>query len=131
MPRREPSSLSEAIVDTLLEGGQYRFVTSCVGCDDGQKIRDMVETSQDVSYEEFMRNVDLNDLLMMTPAGMYKWSPQLLRRAGLSPEDVEAYKAQRSNLRLRDDWAVHFHKSTFEGSPCYYMDHSRIEYIFC
>jgi len=131
MARRSPSTLSESIVDALLEGGQYRFVTSCVGCGDGQKIMDMVEVSRDVSYAEFMRNVDLNDLLTMTPAGMYRWSPQTLRKAGLSGDEVEAYQAQRADLKLRDDWAVHFHKSTYEGRPCYYMDHSRIEYIFC
>jgi len=69
--------------------------------------------------------------LTMTPAGMYHWTRRMLLLAGLSPEDIEAYQQQRTDLKLRADWAVSYHKGVFEGRPCYYMDHSRIEYIFC
>jgi len=131
MPVVTPSALSEAIVDILLEAGPYRFVTNCMGCDSGEKIRKMVDSATEVTYDEFMRHVDLNDLLTMTPASMYAWSPQALKRAQFSSEDAEAYRSQRSNLRMRDDWAISFHKGKFEGRPCYYLDHSRIDYIFC
>jgi hypothetical protein len=33
-------------------------------------------------------------------------------------------------LKLKDDWAVRFYKSTYNGRPCVYMAHSAIEYIW-
>ena len=38
--------------------------------------------------------------------------------------------SERGGLRLKDDWHVGYFKSTYDGKPCYYIDHSRIEYIF-
>ena len=31
---------------------------------------------------------------------------------------------------IKNDWAVRFYKSKFKGKPCYYVDHSAIEYIW-
>jgi hypothetical protein len=33
-------------------------------------------------------------------------------------------------LSLATDYAVSFHKGSFRGVPCYYIDHSAIEHIF-
>lgn len=31
---------------------------------------------------------------------------------------------------LRKDWHVHFYKSKYKGKPCYFLDHSCIEYVY-
>jgi hypothetical protein len=33
-------------------------------------------------------------------------------------------------LSLKKDWAVSYYKSTYDGRPCVYMDHSAIEHIW-
>ena len=33
-------------------------------------------------------------------------------------------------LHLKDDWAVHFYRSRYDGAPCYYIEHSLIEHIW-
>jgi hypothetical protein len=34
------------------------------------------------------------------------------------------------DLQLRNDRHVRYYRSTFDGQPCYYAQHSAIEYIF-
>lgn len=33
-------------------------------------------------------------------------------------------------LHLKDDWAVSYHKSTYQNRACFYIRHSAIEYIW-
>ena len=33
-------------------------------------------------------------------------------------------------LHLKDDWAVRFYRSRYNGMPCYYIDHSSIDHIW-
>lgn len=33
-------------------------------------------------------------------------------------------------LTLASDWHVSFHRSQYESQPCYYCNHSAIEYVF-
>lgn len=33
-------------------------------------------------------------------------------------------------LKLKNDWAVSFYRSEYDGRPCVYMSHSAIEYIW-
>ena len=37
---------------------------------------------------------------------------------------------ERGGLRLANDYAVSFFKSIYDGVPCYFIEHSRIEYIW-
>jgi hypothetical protein len=37
---------------------------------------------------------------------------------------------ERGGLRIKNDYAVSFHKSVYDGQPCYYICQSAIEYIF-
>ena len=36
----------------------------------------------------------------------------------------------KKGLHLKDDWAVHFYKSRYDGVPCYYIEHSSIEHVW-
>ncbi len=31
---------------------------------------------------------------------------------------------------LREDWHVRFYKSKYKGKPCYFLEHSAIEYVY-
>lgn len=68
----------------------------------------MVDRARDISYETFMRQCDCADLV----------------------ENMGYATGREVGLHLKDDWHVSYHKSTFQGMPCYYMRHSAIEYVF-
>lgn len=53
----------------------------------------------------------------------------------VEPKDLEKLQLSLSyqpddKLNLFTDWAVSFHRSKLYGKRCYYVQHSRIEYIF-
>ena len=70
-------------------------------CED---ITEMVDNAREVTYRTVAKHCDLSDF-----KDMYEGSPY---------------------LTLANDYAVSFHKSTFKGQPCYYIDHSCIEHVF-
>jgi 8-oxo-dGTP pyrophosphatase MutT (NUDIX family) len=114
------------IMQTMREAGptdltesklhRYRYACNCVSgphgrAGDGRAIHEMTDIASDITYEQFVRAVDINDLRNIF--GMYNWS-----------------RRDTGQLRMRDDYAVSFHRSRWRGIPCIYVDHSRIEYIF-
>jgi hypothetical protein len=88
--------------------GDYYYKISCVSAN-GDDINDMVDEATDVSY----------GLLKKHCTGLRGWELS----AGYRPDGSKG-------LTLRNDWAVSFHKSTYRGKPCYYIDHSSIEYVW-
>lgn len=104
--------------------GGYRYETCCVNADGGD-ISDMVDSAVDVTYEEFMRNVPLDQIFASGIGYGYDWPPAKLIVAGIDPHEVG-----RQGLTLKKDWHVSYHKSTYQGRPCYFMCHSAIEYVF-
>lgn len=86
----------------------YRYLTNCISAD-GESIADMVDQEQQVTWDEFTRHVPLSDLEDMFP--QYSWHGE-------------------RGLLLKDDWAVSFWKSKYQGRDCYFMNHSAIEYIW-
>lgn len=85
----------------------YTYETCCVHST-AEKIGAMTEQARPVTFRTFARHC----------AGLLEWAHAMLYSVG--PE---------KGLHLKDDWAVHFHKSVYDGKRCYYIDHSRIEYI--
>lgn len=85
----------------------YRYETNCVNSD-ACSINDMVERARRISSRTFRS--ELGQVL-------YHWLETLL-----------GY--ERCAVRLDRDYAVTFHRSTYRGKPCVYVEHSRIEYIF-
>ena len=83
---------------------KYEYLTCCVNST-AQLIDAMVDAARTITYKTFIHRVNI---------------------------DVGAfgYVKHGKGLKLCNDWAVSFHKSNYNGTPCYYMQHSAIEYIF-
>ena len=87
----------------------YQYETSCVNST-AAKINAMVDRAREITYQTFVRYVDLEELKLFQG---YTWGP-----------------GRKDGLRLKDDWAVRYYRSRYAGRKCVYMDHSSIEYIF-
>ena len=86
---------------------KYQFITSCVNST-AELIDNMVDSAIDITYRTFIQYVDIQELSEMFGYVMNS----------------------RNGLTLKKDWAVSYHRSTYDGQPCYYLRHSAIEYIF-
>jgi hypothetical protein len=91
------------------------FYMSCVGCprhlvDD---LINMIDANIAITYNTFIKHVDRDELREMEKAMGYDTMPW-----------------ERRGLRLKNDWAVSYHRSTFKGKQVYYFRHSGIEYLF-
>ena len=84
------------------------YETCCVNSD-AESIEAMTDAALEGSFKTFRRRCDTTE-----------WE----RRQGY---DVGH---ERGGLRLRRDWHVSYHRSTYQGRPCYYAVHSAIEHIF-
>ena len=80
------------------------YLTCCVNST-AELIDNMVERAKEINVFTFIRRVNIN------------------------VEDF-GYVKKGKGLKLKNDWAVSFFKSIFNGQPCYYMCHSAIEYIY-
>lgn len=87
------------------------YLTSCVDST-GPKIRAMVDDANDISYQTARRAIGAAEL--------DKWARSMSYDTG----------SDRGGLRLKNDWHVSYHRSTYEGRACVYIRHSAIEYIF-
>ncbi len=79
----------------------YTYLTNCVSAK-GEDIQDMLDEAIEVKYREFEHNIGIDVLLEMFG----------------------------NDVPLSKDWHVSFWRSKYMGVDCYYIDHSRIEYIF-
>lgn len=87
---------------------QYVYECSCVE-GDGQAISDMTEQAIDVGYRTALRHCQ----------GLLDWAA------------TKGYaKRATAGLTLREDWAVSFHRSRFQGRRCYYICWSAIEFVW-
>lgn len=65
----------------------------------------MVNNAREITYNTFKKYVNIKELESMLG---YEGSP----------------------LRIKDDYAVTFYRSKYEGKPCVYVRWSAIEYVF-
>ncbi len=86
--------------------GNYFYVTNCVSST-AEDIDSMIDSSKEVSFEEFASHINEEDLA------------EFIEGAGYGPW-----------LKIQDDYAVSFHHGTFRGVDAYYIVHSAIEYIY-
>jgi hypothetical protein len=84
---------------------KFIYTTCCVNAD-GEDIAAMVDCAINVTYATIRKHC----------AGLAEWE----RNMGY----------ERLGLKLKDDWAVRFHRSRYRGRRCYYIRHSAIEYIW-
>ena len=71
----------------------------------------MQEEATEITYDTFLRNVETSSLQSLAGRLRYEKDP-------------------RNGLTLKRDPFVKYFKSHYQGTPCYYLCHSRIEYIF-
>ena len=90
----------------------FKFVTSCVGSTE-ESITAMTRsfTKREVTYKTMARHCHLE---------AFKEALQY----------ATPHHRERGGLLLQDDPFVLFWRSRYEGKPCYYLEHSRIEYIW-
>ena len=110
-PLTPPDNWAERKLRELKARGQnpdkpYVFLTSCVDAR-GEDIDEMTSSSTEVSYDEINFNCDL-----------------------LNFEEVMGYGRKPGELHLPADTMVTFNRGFYKGCPCYYIEHSRIEYIW-
>ena len=86
----------------------YRFVGNCVGRHTEPFLEDMMDNAVEVSYRTLVNAVGLDEIKELFPD--YAWGQR--------------------GLQLRDDANVAYFRSVYDGKKCYYVQHSRIEYIF-
>ena len=104
--------------ETILDKGMpifqakrgFTYLINCVGST-AEKINTMVDQAKEITYDTFVKNVSIKELEDMFP--FYEWGP-----------------GKKGGLRLKDDYAVSYYRSKYEGEPAYYIDHSAIEYVF-
>jgi hypothetical protein len=85
------------------------FETDCVHST-YEDITETVDKAREITYRTFLRHVSFSDLCDLFP--FYDRYPN------------------QGGLMLKNDWAVSYHRSTYQGRRCYYIRHSMIEYIF-
>lgn len=90
----------------------YEYVGCCVDLK-GRDISEMCDGATEVSYKTIRKR--LGKALMKFAASMgYETRPGGSRRG----------------IFLSNDCYVRYYKSRYKGKPCYYIDHSRVEYVF-
>jgi hypothetical protein len=111
-PMKQPSSWADRKLAALKSSHEdpdrhYTFETSCVGAS-GEDINEMLDhwSHEEVTYDEMSKHCDL------------------------SAFEAELGYGPDIGLELKDDTMVSFWKSRYRGKRCYYLDHSRIEYIW-
>jgi len=85
---------------------EYRYVHSCVDST-YEDMCDLLETEDEVTREEFVKNVNEEDRVLLE------------QRLGYD-----------SDFRITDDWHVTYHEGIYRKHSCFYLQHSGIEYIF-
>ncbi len=86
---------------------KYQYLTNCTAST-AELIEDMVEEAIEITWRTFRDRVYLAELKDLFP--VYDWTGP--------------------GLHIKDDYAVSFYRSMYAGVRCYFVDYSRIEYIF-
>ena len=87
----------------------YQYETNCIGST-ARWINDMTDQAKKVSYKTLVRRVGLAQI-------REQW------------ESIYDFDGE-GGLAMKDDWHIGYYKSKYRGRPCYYIDHSSIEYIY-
>jgi hypothetical protein len=86
----------------------FTYETCCVNST-YEHIHAMVEREKDVSYKTIRKHC--SELREWAEGMGYEW-------------------IGNKGLKLKDDYAVSFHKSVYRGRRCYFIRHSAIEHIW-
>jgi len=90
-----------------MERLNYRY--NCTSPKSLSELEYIIEHERQITYKTFRSKIDTEDFNYIKSMLGYDNSP----------------------IKLKDDWAVSYHKSKLpNGEPVYYLQHSMIEYIF-
>lgn len=92
------------------DSGERGWSTNRVNQDFVDSIEQMREDEKEVGWRTLIRRIDFRDIARLFP--FYDW------------------KGYGNGLHIKDDYAVSFHRSKYNGQRCYYIQHSAFEYIF-
>ena len=84
---------------------KYQYIGCCVHLP-AEDVIDMVDREREITYRTFCKYVDIKDL------------------------NIQFGYDVIPGMTLGSDYAVSFHRSKYRNTPCVYMRHSAIEYIF-
>ena len=84
----------------------FKYSFNCVGISQNEvcHLHKMIDEAKDIAWETFAKVCDY--------------------------VDIESKVIGNNGIKLKNDWAVSFHSSTYKGKKCYYFRHSSIEYVF-
>ena len=91
---------------------RFVYETCCVDST-AEKINVMVDVATEVTYRAIQKNCQ----------GLRAWAHQM----GYATSRAEI---SRGELTLKRDWSLPYYRSRYAGQPCYYVEHSKIEYIW-
>ena len=86
---------------------EYVFLTSCIDAE-GEDINAMADSAGEVTLRTLRKYCDTLEF----------------------EQELGYHRHRHGGLILKNDWHVSYWKGTYRGCPCYYIDHSRIEYIW-
>jgi hypothetical protein len=87
-----------------------KFHTTCVQST-YQKITEMTDAAKEITRQTFLKYVNKDELKEIEKSLGYSIGNQ-------------------KGLKMKDDWAVSYHKSTYNKKKCVYFRWSAIEHIF-
>jgi len=87
-----------------------RFYGRCIELS-GRKITQMVDDAKPITRKTFLKHVKLENLQQIEESLGYSRHP-------------------RQGMTMASDCYVSYYKSNYNGKPCVYFDHSRIEHVF-
>ena len=87
---------------------RYHYTTNCT-ISTARKIQDMIDQSIEVTYKTILKLIGMDEI--KNTFSFYAWNGQ-------------------KGLKLKDDYAVSFYRSKYQGKRAYYICHSAIEYVF-
>ncbi len=94
----------------------HSFITSCVDAL-GDDISEMTSISEDISVDKFLKIAReggfLDNILI-----------------GFGYQEMGEALNKTARAAFKDDWAVSYSTSYYQGYPCVYMRHSAIEHIW-
>ena len=96
-----------SLFETDKNDREYLFLGTCAYLN-GDDIIDMVDSAEEVQYQEFLDEVGLDEA-----------------KRGLSETLGDMVNTHKIN-----GYGTSFWKSSFRGKPCYYVDNSAIEHVF-
>jgi len=88
---------------------RYKYAFDCRMAPDVDALQEMVDNAKQITYKTFIKHVSVHQLAEMFP--MYE-------------------RRKNQGLTLANDWSVSFYVSKYKGNRCYFLDWSRIEFVF-